>query len=129
MGAIIRLCAILGVRSFHQIYPSKDKNNVRLKDPLINQAAAGANFRIPMYEQFSSNSLTNLIEKTDKECDHEFPARVYLVEGIIDLLYPPNDLIITPLIHEMYDVEGTIFHNLSYVQIRVTWRDLDFKFI
>lgn len=105
MGALIRLCAILGVRSFHHI---ADRNQFRLKDPKVNQSAAGSNFRIPTYHYHSSNSATKIIESADKEYEYEFPARIYLVEGFTDLLYPPSDLIITPLIHEMYDVEGTV---------------------
>ena len=109
-GALLRLCAILGVRSFHHI---GDRNQFRLKDPKINQSAAGSNFRIPTYHHDSSNAATKIIESADKEYEYEFPARIYLVEGFTDLLYPPSDLIITPLIHQMYDVEGTASHTLQ----------------
>ena len=109
-GALIRLCAILGVRSFHHI---GDRNLFRLKDPKVNQSAAGSNFRIPIYEHDSSNVAMKIIESADKEYEYEFPARIYLIEGFTDLLYPPSDLIITPLIHQMYDVEGTI----SYIRV------------
>ena len=117
VGALIRLSAILGVRSFHHIFRTCDENHFRLKDPLVNQSAAGANFRIPIYENYSSSATKKLIDRADKECDHEFPARIYLIEGFIDSLYPPSDLIITPLIHEMYDVEGKIFHNSLCIKI------------